>query len=201
MTAIDFLDTKVKVDFIKPKKTYTESHRLSYCLTALLSLDLADNFRELAERKEILNVAIDYFDRKAEEEFVYLENLAKKQGKEKMYYEDFEVLTETMDIMVKKTLSEFQLKSFPVLGIILKSIYEIKLLTESATHVASAEGKTFNPKMKKLLEFKMRDLKKAFNKYYIKVSNKEFNFNVYDSTFKKLPRSSYSEYVELLKRI
>lgn len=201
MSAVDFLDTKVKVNFVKPKRQYKESHRLAYCLTALLSLDLADNFRELVERKEILNVAIDYFDKKAEEEFVYLENLAKTQGKEKMYYEDFEVLTETLDIMVEKTLSEFQLKSFPVLGIILKTIYEIKLITEAVIHVASAEGKVFDPKMKKLLEFKMRDLKKAFNKYYTKVSNKEFDFSVYDSTFKKLPRSSYNGYVELLKRI
>ena len=200
--AVNYLGSTIepiKLKFPKYEKTYTESQKLAYYLTSMLSIDVRDSFELFSEKDLIDKKMLEKFLEMSGNDFDYIWNIAKEKDKTDHINKDFIYLTEFLDRLTKASLSDYQMSVDADLYEILRCIYSIHLLMKANEYHANSDGRYVLEKWKKFFSEKETLLQSKFMEKYVLVSNnRTFDFNKHDNFFHKLVRSNYKTFTELI---
>lgn len=206
MSAIDYFNPpKVKlvpISKLVPEREFNECHRLNYSLIALVTRELADSLSVYAKRNIVSSKDVAYFEKMANEDNDMLFSLYEKHGFTHEASEDFERVVSLFRGLAGKSLSVFQRNSDPMLQDILALVYSIRYLKIAIRHICNIIRKVPEANTYRILEEKESELKYIFINRYRNVSNaKEFDFDKFDETYRKVLKMNRNEFIKYTNEI
>ena len=179
-----------------------ECHRLNHIIVTFLSREIADSLLVLSERKLISTKDIKYFEKLASADNDFIENGYRKSGVIQRLGDDFMMVVGVFNSLATKSLSEFQAKSTPLLVEILTLIYAIKHIEVVVPILCSVIGRLPQKNVMRILNEKITDLQKLFMNQYAEVSNaKDFDFDRFNNTFKRIASMTNKEFTQYAKEL
>lgn len=186
-------------DFIAkyPQIKEKECHRLNHIIVTFLSREIADSLDVFAKRKLISNKDTKYFEKLANEDNDFIENGYRKSNQMESYGKDFMMVIEVFNNLSKKSLSEFQIASNPLLVDTLSLIYAIKHIQFVVPILCSVIGRLPEPNTMRIIKEKIAELQNLFMKQYAEVSNaKTFDFDRFQKTFQRIAGMTTKEFTQ-----
>ena len=179
-----------------------ECHRLNHIIVTFLSREIADSLLVLSERNLISAKDMKYFEKLASADNDFIENGYRKSGAIQRLGDDFMMVVGVFNSLATKSLSEFQAKSNPLLVEILTLIYAIKHIEVVVPILCSVIGRLPQKNVMRILNEKITDLQILFMKQYAEVSNaKDFDFDRFNNTFKRIASMTNKEFTEYAKEL
>ena len=186
-------------DFIakNPQIKEQECHRLNHIIVTFLSREIADSLDVFAKRKLISNKDTKYFEKLANEDNDFIENGYRKNDQMENFGKDFITVIEVFNNLAKKSLSDFQIASNPLLVEILSLIYGIKHIQFVVPILCSVIGRVPVPNTMRIINEKISELQNLFMKQYAEVSNsKTFDFDRFQKTFQRIAEMTTKEFTQ-----
>ena len=185
-----------------PQINEQECHRVNHIIVTFLSREIADSLLVFSERKLISTKDIKYFEKLANSDNDFIENGYRKSGSINMLGNDFELVIGVFRSLAKKSLSEFQLNSNPLLAEILSVIYGIQHIRIVVPILCSVIGRLPERNVQRIMNEKIEELQKLFMKEYQSVSNaKNFDFNRFNNTFQRIAAMTNKEFTQYAKEL
>jgi hypothetical protein len=179
-----------------------ECHRLNHVIVTFLSREIADSLLVLSERRLISTKDIKYFEKLASGDNDYIENGYRKSGAIQRLGDDFILVVGVFNSLAAKSLSEFQVKSNPMLVEVLSLIYQIKHIKVVVPILCAVIGRLPQKNVIRILNEKISELQALFMKQYAEVSNaKTFDFDRFQKTFQRIAGMTTKEFTEYAKEI
>lgn len=179
-----------------------ECHRLNHIIVTFLSREIADSLLVLSERNLISAKDMKYFEKLASADNDFIENGYRKSGAIQRLGDDFMMVVGVFNSLATKSLSEFQAKSNPLLVEILTLVYAIKHIEVVVPILCSVIGRLPQKNVMRILNEKITDLQKLFMKQYAEVSNaKDFDFDRFNNTFKRIAAMTNKEFTQYAKEL
>ena len=177
-----------------------ECHRLNHVIVTFLSREIADSLDVFASRKLISGKDTKYFEKLANQDNDFIENGYRESNKMDHYANDFAMVIRVFNNLSKKSLSEFQMASNPLLVEILSLIYAIKHIQVVVPILCSVIGRLPEPNTMRIIKEKIAELQNLFMKQYAEVSNaKSFDFDRFQKTFQRIAEMTTKEFTEYAK--
>jgi hypothetical protein len=186
----DFMAKHKKID-------EKECHRLNHVIVTFLSREIADSLDVFASRKLISGKDTKYFEKLANQDNDFIENGYRESNKMDHYANDFAMVIGVFNNLSKKSLSEFQIASNPLLVEILSLIYAIKHIQIVVPILCRVVGKLPVPNTMRIIKEKIAELQNLFMKQYAEVSNaKSFDFDRFQKTFQRIAGMTTKEFTQ-----
>lgn len=197
---------KVKIksvqDFVTPQKPkIEEKHNLNYSIVTTINIEVSATLLFLSEKGLISEKDLVYFEKMASEDYNHLCGLYKKHGKEDLVIGEYELLKNLFANYAKRSLSEFQRQSEPLLVDILATIYAIEYITIAIPKIIKVIGRIPERNTFRIIEEKREELKALFLKLYYPLTNyKTFDFGRFTKTFQNITEMDHNEFKQYIKQ-
>ena len=196
----DILKIK-KIRLIAPPKL-NNSHGLCHSVASFITLEIRDSFEFWAGKKLISDSAVAFFATKANGDLDYLEMVYKRNNVSEEFGKDFETTKSFFRKLAVKSLSEFQIKSDPILVDFLIVIFGIRFIDIVSGFLSWSIEKQKNHAVINKMKGKSLEIERLFTERYASVSNaKTFDFGKYDTLFHSFKSIDYKGFNELAENL